>query len=156
MSLTGIILLILLGILLLLIEFFLVPGVTVAGIGGFLLIGLGIFLAYKFHSNTKGTYVLIGTFVFTILILFISFQSGTWKRLSLDDNITGKMESFEKDSIKKGDEGETITRLAPMGKVRVNDNIVEAKSTGGFISEHTNIIVTKVLNTNIIVKPKNS
>ncbi len=155
MSLTGIIILILLGIFLLLVEFFLLPGVTVAGIGGFILIGVGIFLSYKYHGNTKATYVLIGTFIFTVLILFISFRAGTWKRLSLSDNITGKMESFEKDSIHPGDEGETVTRLAPMGKVLVKDKVVEAKSTEGLIDEHKKVIVTKVLNTNINVKPKN-
>ena len=42
MTIFAIILLILLGLLLLLIEFVIIPGVTIAGIGGFLLLGTSV------------------------------------------------------------------------------------------------------------------
>ena len=40
-----------------------------------------------------------------------------------------------------------------MGKVRVNDVVVEAKSTGIYIEENTDIEVIKVYGSNILVKP---
>ena len=46
MTLTAIILLIVLGIFLFLVEFLLVPGVTIAGIAGFILLVGGIWVAY--------------------------------------------------------------------------------------------------------------
>ena len=44
-------LLILLGLFLLVAEVLLVPGITVAGIAGFLLIGYGVFAAYTEHGT---------------------------------------------------------------------------------------------------------
>ena len=75
--------------------------------------------------------------------------------MGLKANIDSRNEPFDNDKIHAGDTGKTITRLAPVGKAMVNDIICEAKSTGGFINENTEIEVIKVLNTQIIVKPKN-
>ena len=44
--------------------------------------------------------------------------------------------------------------MAPMGKVLVNNQSIEATSTGGFIDENTEIEVVKVLQNKLIVKPK--
>ena len=48
MSLTIIIVLITIGIILLLIELLVIPGISVAGIGGLICMIVGIFMAYKF------------------------------------------------------------------------------------------------------------
>ena len=74
--------------------------------------------------------------------------------MGLRANIESRNEPFDTQKIKPGDIGKTITRLAPMGKALVNDITCEAKSTGTFINENTEIEVIKVLNTQIIVKPK--
>ncbi len=75
--------------------------------------------------------------------------------MGLQTNIASRNEPFDTENIHPGDVGKTITRLAPIGKAMVNDIICEAKSTGGFINENTDIEVIKVLSTQIIVKPKN-
>lgn len=72
----------------------------------------------------------------------------------LDSTILGKIESINS-NIKVGDTGKTIGRLAPGGKVRVNGEVVEAKSTGAFIDHNTEIEVIKILTTQIIVEPIN-
>ena len=51
-----IVLLLLLGIVLLLLEFLVVPGVTIAGIGGVIMMGGGIYLAYTTIWQYCGTY----------------------------------------------------------------------------------------------------
>jgi membrane-bound ClpP family serine protease len=45
--------------------------------------------------------------------------------------------------------------LAPIGKAMINDKMVEAKSITGFIDENTEIVIVKIQNTNVVVKPKN-
>ena len=75
--------------------------------------------------------------------------------MGLQASISSKNEPYEMDKIHTGDSGKTITRLAPMGKAIINDVTCEAKSTGGFIDENTDVEVVQVLNTQIIVKPKN-
>ena len=74
----------------------------------------------------------------------------------LKTNIDSKVEvGLEEQKIKPGDKGETVTRLAPIGMVRVNDLVIEGKSIGGFLDPKTKVEVTKVLGTQVIVKPIN-
>jgi membrane-bound ClpP family serine protease len=155
MSLSLIIALIAIGIVLLIIELLVIPGVTIAGIGGFILIIVGIFFAYKSQGTLIGNYILLGSAAFCIVMVVYALRTNTWKNVGLKSNIDGRVTAFELDSLKEGDEGITITRLAPIGKAMVNDVICEAKSKSGFIDEKTEIVITKVVNNQIIVKPKN-
>jgi membrane-bound ClpP family serine protease len=154
MSLLAIIIIILLGIFLLLVEFLLIPGFTVFGVGGFVFILLGIGSSYYFHGIPTGNYTLLGTAVLSLVTIYYVFKGKTWKKIGLQAKISSKHEPFDSESIHPGDPGKTVTRLAPIGKAMVNNTICEAKSVSGFIDENTDIIVVKVLNTQIIVKLK--
>lgn len=155
MSLLAIILLILLGLILILLEFLVVPGVTIAGIGGLLLLCGAVYISYKTHGTMIGNYTLLGTSLALFVTLFFSLRKKTWRRLMLNSNIDSQ--SFETliDKIKPGDTGTTISRLNPMGRVMVNDLNVEAKSTGEFIDPNINVLITKVEENKIVVKPLN-
>ena len=59
MSIFAIILLILLGLVLLLIEFAVIPGVTIAGIGGFLLLAASVYIAFTELGTAAGFITLI-------------------------------------------------------------------------------------------------
>ena len=61
----------------------------------------------------------------------------------------------EEDEVKIGDTGLCISRLAPMGKVLVNDEYYEAKANNVFIDQNTEVIVIKIENGKLVVKPKN-
>ncbi len=155
MSLAVIILIILLGLFLLVLEFFVFPGVTVAGIGGFLFTAGGVYLVYAKYGGPVGNLALVLTLIVAIGILVMSFRSKTWNRLMLHSNIEGQVSTVEENKVKVGDEGVTVTRLNPIGKVRVNEEVVEGRCPGHFVNENTPIIVQKVYKTYIIVKPKN-
>jgi membrane-bound ClpP family serine protease len=151
----GIILLIVFGIMLLLLEFFVVPGITIAGIVGFLLLGGGVFLAYDSYDALVGHFILAAVLIVVIITLVYAFRAKTWKKMSLNTKINSKVLDLQGKNIKPGDKGTSITRLAPMGKVLVNDITIEAKSIGPFIDENTEIEIIKVLNTNVVVKQIN-
>ena len=154
MSILAIILLIVLGILLFVVEFLLIPGVTIAGIGGAVLMGVAVYMSYKTHGNTVGNYTLIATLILTIGGFAYALRAKTWKRLALNKDIDGRVEvGLEKETIKVGDRGESITRMAPIGKVLINGLVVEGKSQRGFLDQHTPVEVLKVLNTQVIIKP---
>ena len=59
-----IVLLIVLGIGLLLLEFLVIPGVTVAALGGVLMIGGGIYLSYDHYGSSIGHMTVLGTLIF--------------------------------------------------------------------------------------------
>ena len=151
-----IIVLIVLGVLLLLLEFLVFPGITIAGIGGGLLIGGGILISYVHYGSQVGHITLVVALLFCGGVLLFALKSRTWNKLMLDTQVKGKVESFKDDSIHEGDSGIAITRLAPMGKVMINDITMEAKSNGPLIDVNTPIEVVKVMKKSIIVKSKNT
>ena len=152
---TIIILLIILGILLFVIEFLLVPGITIAGIGGLALTVLGVYKAFEDYGTVTGTWFLIGTLLLSILVIAFSLRARTWKKFMLNTNVTGTVhEDLLNDGIQKGDEGVTVTRLAPMGKIMINGKVREARSIEGYIDEQRKIVIVGIEGSHIKVKLK--
>ena len=149
-----IIILIVLGILLFVIEFLLVPGVTIAGIGGLVLTVFGVYKAFNDFGPATGIWVLIGTLMLSVFVIIMSLRTRTWSKLMLKTNVDGTVDKdLTREQVKAGDRGKTLTRLAPMGKIIVNDLVREAKSTEGYIEEHTPVEVVSVEGTRISVRP---
>ena len=144
MTILGIVLLIVLGILLLILEFLVVPGLTFAGIGGALLVAGGIYFSYDIFGTQIGHYILIGTSIFIIVIIYLSLKTKTWKKLMLNAKIESQVNTKNETMFKVGDFGKSITRLAPIGHVLINDTSTEASSTGQFIDENTDIEIVKI------------
>jgi membrane-bound ClpP family serine protease len=142
-----------LGIILLLIEIFIIPGITIAAIGGVLLTAGGIFLSYKKYGTEVGNQTVLITAVAFILSLIFMFKSKSLKKIALNSEIDSKVNVLNEELVHVGDTGITVSRLAPMGKVSINGHVYEAKSTGHYINENTEIEVIKLNESNIIVKP---
>lgn len=150
---TVILILIVLGILLFVIEFLLVPGVTVAGIGGLILTVFGVYKAFNDFGSQIGIWVLIGTIILSVFVIIMSLRARTWSRLMLKTNVNGTVDrDLTEDQIKVGDTGTALTRLAPMGKIKINALVREAKSIEGYIDEHTGVEVVSIEGTRISVK----
>ncbi len=153
MTILIILFLIFLGVLLLLLEFAVIPGVTIAGIGGALLMGGAIYMAFDSYGLLAG-FLTLAFVVFIVPVLFFRFFKGrAGKKMILESEISGKVNESETEAVKIGDEGITVGRLAPMGKVRVNNQVFEGKSLGGFIDQQVKVRVVEVLKTQIIVEP---
>jgi membrane-bound ClpP family serine protease len=146
-------LLIIFGIALLIIEFLVLPGITIAFIGGVILMSLGVYISFRTYGSDVGTYVLIGTVILFIAALVYALRSKTWKRLALKSEIVSKVNTIHEFNIHVGDKGVAVTKLSSIGKVKINDTIVEAKSLGMYIEENTDIEVVEVSKSDIIVKP---
>ena len=155
MSWTIIAVLIIVGFLFLLLEILVLPGTSVAGIIGFVLIAIGVYQAYAVYGNAAGTLTLAGSFVFSILALWWALKSGTWKRASLKSAIGGRVNLVDNTVIKIGDSGKSISRLAPMGKAFINGTYYEVRSNGEMIDQGSEIEVIKVDGNKITVKLKN-
>ena len=143
MSLGLIIFLIILGLLLFIVEFMLIPGVTIAGIGG----AISLVTAIVFSFTTYGTKV-----------GFIMLKAGTWRKLMLNTAIDSKVDTVgaQEGKVKAGDRGVTVTRLAPGGKVLVNGEYYEAKSIDILIDPKREIEVIRIDDNKLIVKPINN
>ncbi|MDO4755461.1 MAG: NfeD family protein [Parabacteroides sp.] len=135
---------------LLILEIFLLPGITIAGIGGVLFALGGLFYAYSASilvgNVTLGIYILLFGLIFTWLLRSKSFDG-----VALKNNIDSKLVSSRELGIAPGDTGITLSRLAPIGKARIKGITVEAKSLDELIDENTAIRVLRVDGYNVIV-----
>jgi membrane-bound ClpP family serine protease len=153
MTILAIVLLILLGLLLLLIEFAVIPGITIAGIGGAVLLIASVYIAFTGIGKIAGFVTLAIVLIASPVMIYYFFTSRTGKKMILESEIEGKIENFDPANLKVGDTGKTIGRLAPMGKIKVNGEVVEAQSTGAFIDHQTEIRIIKIKSNQIIVEP---
>lgn len=145
--------LLILGILLILLEIIFVPGTTVVGIGGFILLAIGVYLAYTSVSIMAGHLSLGSSVVVIFLALLVLLKGQTWKRVALDDKLEGRSLESMQEILKVGDKGKTISRLNPVGKALFNERIVEVSTSGGFVDEEVDIEITKLEQNRIRVKP---
>lgn len=149
--------LILVGILLLVLEFLVIPGSTIVGVlGGLLVIG-GIVLSYIWFDVKIGNTTLLLSMAAVGIAIYFVLKSETWNKMALNTTIDSKISvNSSLSGIKEGLEGKTISRLAPMGTILINDQIIEAKTEGLFIDPEIEIIIERIENNSIYVKPKNT
>jgi Membrane-bound serine protease (ClpP class) len=150
-----IVLLILLGLLLIILELFVIPGITIAGVAGFVFTAAGIYLSYETYGKDIGHLTLGFTLLAFIVLLVFALRSGTWNKMMLTTEVDSTIEPISNEMIHEGDMGVCLTRLNPVGKVRVNGITIEARCPNQFLDPETEIIVSKVYKNYIIVKLKN-
>lgn len=148
-----VVMLILIGAVLVLMEFLVFPGVNVAGILGFICIVGGVYFGYNYYGVMTGHFILLGTALFGVGATWYVLRYNTWKKLSLETRIDSVVEGVDR-SIQVGDRGKSVGRLAPMGNVQVGDSLVEAESLSGYIDAGQDVEVVKVLKNKIMVKLK--
>ena len=147
-----IITLIILGILFMVAEIILLPGLTIAGILSLACYGSAIYLAFTDYGVTCGVIVIVVIAVLSIVGIVLSLRSKTWQRLSLNQKLESTASEFPEKEIAVGDKGTTLSRLAPMGKVEINGKIYEAKSFDIFIDPKESIEVVSFENFSVIVR----
>lgn len=152
MEITIVVVLLLVGIIFFLIELFLLPGISLAGIAGTLFVGGSIYYAYTYIGSSAGHLTLVGSLILMGISVWIFIRSKALDKLSLTTDIKGKNDPLKDIEIHVGDKGITASRLAPMGKVKINGHMVEAKTNDDFIDPDVEVVVLQVLNTNILVE----
>jgi membrane-bound ClpP family serine protease len=135
-------------------EVLVIPGFGFAGVIGFILVAIGVWQTYAVYGLMAGHLVLAATFVTTVIILILALRSKTWKRLALSDEIDSKVNVIDLEKVQPGDRGKTVSRLAPMGKALINGEYYEVATTGDFIDQHSEVIITRIDHNKIIVKRK--
>lgn len=147
--------LIILGIVLLLIEFTILPGITIAGIAGFLVFAYSIYLAFTSYGTLAGFLTLAVVLILSPLMVVFLFKGRTGKKMMLDAVITGVANEIDQEKVKVGEVGITIGRLAPTGKIKVNGEIVEAHTTGAFVNPGEKVRIIQIDKSQITVEPLN-
>ena len=147
-----IVLLIVLGLLFLVAELLLFPGLSIGGILALVCYGGAIWYAFDSLSVTAGVWTVAVVLMLSLLTVIISLRAKTWQRLTLKQEIDSVSMPKPENEVAIGTLGVTISRLAPMGKVSINCKIYEAKSTDVMIDQKQYVEVVGFENFNVIVK----
>ena len=149
-----IILIVLVALLLAAVEVLVTPGFGLPGISSIILFVVADILTYNAYGILTATYALLGGLVFVLLLLWIVSRSPILRKAELRTNIDSTNATAAQLSVKPGDEGCALTRLALIGNAKIGGQCVEVKSTGAFIDEGTPISVVSVQDALILVEPK--
>lgn len=156
------ILIFIIGLILIALEIFVIPGFGIAGVGGIILVFAGLVLSlvdnirFNFEPVEASTFgvalitVMGGMILGFGVILFLSNKIGTkgiFGRLALDTKLDNK-EGYIGVSMEPGQlvgaVGEAYTVLRPSGKVKINDKVYDAVTVNGsFIEKGTSIVVVR-------------
>jgi membrane-bound serine protease (ClpP class) len=148
------------GVILLAIEIFAIPGFGVTGISGLILIFTSLVLMmlgndFFDFDNVSDTQIIqslltvLGGMTGTIVLAFIGgrklIESQRFKKLTLQETLDSK-EGYNNDFIKEnliGSIGTAFTVLRPSGKVMINGSVYDASAKTGFIDQHDAITVVE-------------
>lgn len=168
------------GILMLLVEVFLLPSFGLIGIAGILFFFAGLFGlmlpgigAIDFEVDTQtlnaageafferlawlSLTILIGTFLIIILSRYLLPSFNLWNRFVLKGNEQDASEGYVaglelKDMPSKGTKGEVLATLRPAGKVLINNQVFDAMSSGGYVEKGEKVTVVGVESSTLLVK----
>lgn len=140
--------------ILLAVEIFIVPGSSIAGIAAAACLIAANFVTFQQFGATIGAWVLLFSIIVCSLLGYWIARSKTLEKYSLNKSIDSTSATSAQLSVKVGDEGIAITRLALIGNADINHKTVEVKSADGFLDEGTPIIVVRVEDAQITVKKK--
>ena len=105
--------LIILGIVLLMIEFTILPGITIAGLGGLLLFAYSIYLAFSSYGNLIGFLTLAFILIVAPTIVVLLFKGKSGKKMVLKAVLHGVANEINHEKVNIGDIGVTLEGLHP-------------------------------------------
>ena len=154
-SISFIILFIALGLVLLLVEIFILPGTSIAGLSGLAMIVLGVVLSYSSLGIEQGNIILILSAFATIFLLVVAYKTVGGDGQVLDYKLNEsrvKTYSQEETQLKQGDKGVALGDIRPEGKAIINQKVYPVTSMTGFISDNAALEVVDIRNNEILVK----
>ena len=140
------------AVILFLVELFVIPGISLAGISALVCIIYANYYAFANLGTGAGFITLIISGIACIGSLVWFMRSKTLDKLALKKDITSKIDRSAAEKVKVGDTGITITRLAQIGNAEINGNIIEVKSMDGLLNEKTQIVVNRITDGIIFVE----
>lgn len=143
--------LLVIGLFLILMELFIIPGLPVTGFFGFSFSGLGIYFAYKYFEIFTASMILGIFLIISLIAIYWAFKAPFRNKLLLTDSIKSRVNE-ESNDLRVGDTGKTISSLRPYGSAEIKNKIYEVKTLGNFCDADVLIKVASIINNIIIVE----
>lgn len=154
MELIAIIGLVVLGIALIAVEVFFIPGTTVVGVLGFLTCAAGVYFAYTDLGSITGHVLLAVSVVGPISMFYLGVKFEVWNIFSLKESVDGHAsKDSDKLKLEKGMRGMSVSVIKPFGSAEFEDQIVEVSSMGEYIESQIEIEIIRISDGKIFVQP---
>ncbi len=147
-----IVLLIFFGLLFLIAELVLLPGVSIGALLSLVCYGSSIYLAFRDHDPLTGCIVVGVILVLSLVAVIVSLRAKTWQRFSLNQKIPASSMPEPEKELQLGARGKCVSRLSPMGKVEIDGRMYEAKSQDVYIDPRSEVEVVGFENFSVIVR----
>ncbi|SIT89817.1 NfeD family protein [Pontibacter indicus] len=147
-----VVLLIVIGLVLIVVELIFVPGFTIVGILGFLLVAVGVWISYAALGTETGHLVLAGSVLAGGLTIFYSFRSDAWSRFALKDSNKSRVNEENPHLLEVGEEGITVSALRPQGTAIFKERRHEVQTAGTFLPPNTPVRIIKIVANKITVE----
>lgn len=143
-----------LGVILILIELFVIPGFGFTGIAGIVAIFASIFISFGITNIVQGSYVVLFALLFSTLLMIILARflpkSTLMQKISLTTDTKGYTSSISYNDL-LALKGVAFTLLRPSGTIIIDGKKYDAISEGEFIEKDSKLTVTKVEGNKIVV-----
>lgn len=146
----------LIGLILIFLEIFLIPGTTLFGILGGVAVVVGVILVYTYYGSKWGHISVLISVVLVGVAIGAGFKLIQSNTMAMKAEITGKVNVLDKEKFAVGEKGTTVSELRPNGKALLNGNKLEVYSFGDYIARDTEIEIAKITHDKIFVKPINT
>lgn len=161
------ILIVLLGILLIIVEVFVIPGFGIAGITGVSLLIFGLFasmvgnVGFNFPTldQMSGPIWTLAVTLILLVALIMSLynylpENRTFNKLVLSATTDSNFGYTSSNSLEdlNGSTGVALTALRPSGTVIINDSRIDVTSEGDFIEKGAKVRVSKTVGSRVWVK----
>lgn len=141
-----------LALVLAFVEIVIVPGFGLAGMGAILCALIDVVIIYSEHGLLWAVVAIVAALAVLGLMLWWVSRSRTMDKMALHTSIDSTNATPEQLSVRVGDVGTALTRLALVGNAEIGGKTVEVKSSGAFINAGTPIRVVRVNEANITVE----
>jgi membrane-bound ClpP family serine protease len=149
---TTVILLIGIGLVLIIVELIFVPGTTIIGILGFVLVVVGIWIGYAALGTNTGHIILAVAVLVGVIAFFLSFRSDVWTHFALNERNEGRMNEENQQGLEVGEVGITVSALRPQGNAIFKQRHHEVQTKGEFIDSNAQIRIIKISNNKVTVE----
>ena len=130
------------------------PGTTIVGGIGLIVLGIGVYFAFKEFGLQVGGATLIGSALLIGVLTTIGIRRMADSKFNVKATIDGKVNTFDYSGFEIGDIGITLTALRPEGRAMIKDQRVIVYSKAFYIDTETEVVVVNIKDNKIFVEPK--
>ncbi len=144
--------LLLFGLVFVVAEVVFIPGTTLVGLVGFLLLAAGVWLGYRDLGTPTGHYALGISAVLVALVVYIGLRPKNLARFALTDVNNTRVRDARNPDVQPGTTGRTLSALRPAGTALFDDDRREVVTRGEFVPAGALVRVLGIEQNRIVVE----